>query len=123
MRDRRIIRVDTNTIHEASGQPEGGLDRVGDLAEDPGKSLNVRPIRGEDFAQWRVLYRGYADFYKAKQSDEMAAQVWSWLQDPEHEVQGLVVEEGEGKLVGLAHYRPFARPLSASVGCYLDDLF
>jgi len=42
---------------------------------------------------------------------------------PGHEVQGLVVEEGEGKLVGLAHYRPFARPLSASVGCYLDDLF
>ena len=62
--------------------------------EDPGKSLNVRPVRGEDFAQWRVLYRGYADFYKAKQSDEMAAQVWSWLQDPEHVVQGLVVEEG-----------------------------
>src|SRR3954465_13708566 len=85
--------------------------------------MNVRPIRGEDFAQWRVLYRGYADFYKAKQSDEMAAQVWSWLQDPEHEVQGLVVEGGAGKPVGLAPHRPFARPLSASVGCYLDDLF
>jgi GNAT superfamily N-acetyltransferase len=92
-------------------------------AEDPGKSLNVRPVRGEDFAQWRVLYRGYADFYKANQSDEMAAHVWSWLHDPEHEVQGLVVEDGEAELVGLAHYRPFARPLSASVGCYLDDLF
>src|SRR3954454_4898798 len=85
--------------------------------------MNVRPIRGEDFAQWRVLYRGYADFYKAKQSDEMAAHVVSWLQDPDHEVQGLVVEEGEGELVGLAHCRQFARPLLESVGCYLDDLF
>ena len=25
--------------------------------------------------------------------------------------------------MGLAHYRPFARPLHGSVGCYLDDLF
>jgi GNAT superfamily N-acetyltransferase len=25
--------------------------------------------------------------------------------------------------VGLAHFRPFARPLSASAGGFLDDLF
>jgi ribosomal protein S18 acetylase RimI-like enzyme len=25
--------------------------------------------------------------------------------------------------VGLAHYRPFARPLRASTGCFLVDLF
>ena len=28
-----------------------------------------------------------------------------------------------GVVVGLAHYRAFARPLSASVGGFLDDLF
>jgi GNAT superfamily N-acetyltransferase len=28
-----------------------------------------------------------------------------------------------GRLVGLAHYRPFPRPLSATFGCFLDDLF
>lgn len=28
-----------------------------------------------------------------------------------------------GRLLGLAHYRPFARPLSATTGCFLDDLF
>ena len=27
------------------------------------------------------------------------------------------------ELVGLAHYRPFARPLAATVGGYLDDLY
>jgi GNAT superfamily N-acetyltransferase len=91
--------------------------------ENPGQSLAVRPARAEDFAQWRVLYRGYADFYMVQQSDAMAAQVWSWIHDPTHEVQGLVVEDGQGQLVGLAHYRPFARPLSATVGCFLDDLF
>jgi GNAT superfamily N-acetyltransferase len=28
-----------------------------------------------------------------------------------------------GKLIGLAHYRGFARPLSAATGGFLDDLF
>ncbi|MFJ7264128.1 GNAT family N-acetyltransferase [Streptomyces globosus] len=85
--------------------------------------IQIRPVRAEDFAQWRALYRGYADFYEVDQTEEMAATVWSWLNDPGHEVSGLVAEAADGRLVGLAHYRPFARPLSATTGCYLDDLF
>ena len=38
------------------------------------------------------------------------------------EVQGLTVESADGTLVGLAHSRPFARPLMARVGCFVDDL-
>jgi GNAT superfamily N-acetyltransferase len=30
---------------------------------------------------------------------------------------------GDGRGVGLAHFRPFARPLAASTGGFLDDLF
>lgn len=45
------------------------------------------------------------------------------MNDPEHEVNALVAEDADGHLLGLAHYRPFARPLSATVGGYLDDLF
>ncbi|KJY36603.1 acetyltransferase [Streptomyces sp. NRRL S-444] len=83
----------------------------------------VRAVRAEDFAQWRALYRGYADFYKVEQTEEAAATVWSWVLDPGHEVSALVAENSAGRLVGLAHYRPFSRPLSATVGCFLDDLF
>ncbi|WP_051845012.1 GNAT family N-acetyltransferase [Streptomyces globisporus] len=36
---------------------------------------------------------------------------------------GPLAEAGDGRLVGLARFRPFARPLSASVGGRLDDLF
>jgi GNAT superfamily N-acetyltransferase len=43
--------------------------------------------------------------------------------DPRHEVEAIVATGGEQRLVGFAHYRPFARPLGASVGCFLDDLF
>ncbi len=88
-----------------------------------GKGPRVRPLSGGDADQWRGLYRGFADFYGVEQTEEMAARTWSWLQDPACEVQGLVVEDEQGRLVALAHYRPFARPLSASVGCFLDDLF
>jgi GNAT superfamily N-acetyltransferase len=52
----------------------------------------------------------------------MRDRVWGWLHDPEHEVEGFVAE-GQGGLVGLAHVRAFARPLSASTGGFLDDLF
>ncbi|AUG78045.1 Putative acetyltransferase [Kitasatospora sp. MMS16-BH015] len=93
--------------------------------ERPGAvaGLGVRAARGEDFGQWRELYRGYAEFYRVAQTEEQAALVWSWVQDPGHEVNALVVEDADGRLLGLAHYRTFARPLSASTGCFLDDLF
>lgn len=80
------------------------------------------PSRG-DFDRWREIYRGYADFYELDQSDEQAAMVWSWIHDPTHEVRALVVRDAAGVPVGLAHYRPFARPLRASTGCFVDDLF
>ncbi|MGW1807032.1 N-acetyltransferase family protein [Streptomyces sp. NPDC002078] len=85
--------------------------------------ITVRAVRPEDFPQWRALYRGYADFYKVEQTEEAAATVWSWVNDTAHEVNALVAEDADGRLVGLAHYRPFARPLSATVGGFLDDLF
>ncbi|NXY95381.1 GNAT family N-acetyltransferase [Streptomyces sp. BR123] len=85
--------------------------------------IKVRTVRAGDFDGWRALYRGYADFYRVEQTEETAGRVWSWVNDPGHEVQALVAEDAEGRLVGLAHYRPFARPLSATVGCFLDDLF
>lgn len=86
-------------------------------------SVNVRPVAAGDRAQWDGLYHGYADFYQVVQTDEMRDRVWSWLQDPAAESCGLVAEDADGKLLGIAHYRPFARPLSASTGGFLDDLF
>ena len=52
----------------------------------------------------------------------MRERVWSWLIDPSHEFDGLVVE-ADGRPVGIAHVRAFARPLAAETGLYLDDLF
>ncbi len=75
-----------------------------------------------DFSEWARLYAGYAAFYGVTQTEAMRAQVWSWVQDPGHPVQALVAR-GPAGLIGLAHARAFSRPLSASTGGFLDDLF
>ena len=80
-----------------------------------------RPVAGDRDA-WGALYAGYADFYRVEQTEAMRERVWGWIHDPAHET-GALVAESDGKLVGLAHFRPFARPLSASTGGFLDDLF
>ena len=80
-----------------------------------------RPLRA-DREDWDRLYAGYADFYGVAQTPAMRDRVWGWVHDPAHEVECFVAE-GEGGLVGLAHFRAFARPLSATVGGFLDDLF
>src|SRR5659263_649322 len=68
-------------------------------------SFTVGPPGPEDHAHWRELYRGYADFYQEPVTDEQLDRVWSWTP------------------VGLAHYRPYFRPLAAAVAGHLDDLF
>ena len=84
-------------------------------------TVTVRPLAAGDRAGWDLLYKGYADFYGVDQTDAMRDRVWGWLMDPAHEVTGFVAE-ADG-LVGLAHVRAFARPLSATVGGFMDDLF
>ena len=86
-------------------------------------TVRVLPAEPRHRAEWDALYAGYAAFYRVTQTPEMRDRVWSWIGDPAHEVCALIAEDAEGRAVGLAHYRPFARPLSASTGGYLDDLF
>jgi GNAT superfamily N-acetyltransferase len=83
----------------------------------------VRAPTPADRGRWRELYAAYAAFYEVEQPDDAAEVAWSWIQDPAHDVCALVVQDPDGHLAGLAHYRAFPRPLSASVGCFLDDLF
>lgn len=85
--------------------------------------VQIVPLAERHRADWERLYAGYAEFYKVTQTPEMRAKVWGWIHDPAHEVNAVVAEDEAGRAVGLAHYRAFARPLSASTGCFLDDLF
>jgi GNAT superfamily N-acetyltransferase len=83
----------------------------------------VRPVAPDDESAWRRLYRGYRSFYEMPSDEAAVDVVWGWLNDREHESNGFVAVDGSGRLAGLANVRPFARPLEAGTGLYLDDLF
>jgi GNAT superfamily N-acetyltransferase len=85
--------------------------------------IRVVAVAAEHRAAWDRLYAGYAAFYRVEQTAAMRDTVWRWLLDPAHEVDGLVAVAPDGRIVGLAHFRPFARPLAPAVGGFLDDLF
>ncbi len=85
-------------------------------------SIDVRPVADGDFFAWLDLYEKYAEFYETPLTDQKALLLWSWLTAPDHEEDGLVAVDGE-RLVGLAHFREFARPLEGDRGLFLDDLF
>ena len=84
--------------------------------------IDIRPAGTGDHDQWAVLYRGYRDFYRLVPDEAVVDRVWSWIGEPAHETRALVAVD-DGVLVGLAHFRRFARPSSGTVGLYLDDLF
>jgi GNAT superfamily N-acetyltransferase len=83
----------------------------------------IRPPEARDRAQWAALYAGCAAFHEVAQTAEMRAAVWGWLHDPASTLEGRVAEDGAGRLVGLAHFRPHLRPLSAATEGFLEDLF
>lgn len=86
-------------------------------------TVTIVPLAERHRTDWERLYAAYAAFYRATQTPEMRARVWGWIHDPAHEVNAFVAEDASGRAVGLAHWRAFARPLSASTGGFLDDLF
>ncbi len=86
-------------------------------------TTTVRRVDDGEFFTWLDLYTGYGEFYDTPLTDEKAVLVWSWLTDPNHELEAYFALNEAGEPVGLAHVRLFSRPLAGSRGLYLDDLF
>ena len=83
---------------------------------------SIREIQLKDKEQWQELYKGYANFYKVEMNIQILEKVWFWLNDKNHEVNGIVYEI-DGNIVALAHYRRMPRPLKGQDIGFLDDLF
>jgi GNAT superfamily N-acetyltransferase len=79
----------------------------------------VRPVSEPDRGRWAELYRGYAAFYDVPVPD--LDHLWRRITELA-EVECFVAER-DAEVVGLAHVRPFARPLEGDCGGFLDDLF
>lgn len=86
----------------------------------------MRPVRREDYGQWRALWDGYNAFYGREGStalpEEITAATWERFFTEAEPVRALVAEH-EGNVVGLVHYL-FHRSTSRLHDiCYLQDLF
>lgn len=85
--------------------------------------IAVRDLVAGDRAAWQQLYAGYGDFYETPLTDDKADLVFGWLLGTENESWCLVAVDENERVVGIAHYREFSRPLAGGRGLYLDDLF
>jgi RimJ/RimL family protein N-acetyltransferase len=82
----------------------------------------IRPVSPADEVRWKELFRSYREFYHLEESEEIVSRVWSWIADPDHEVESLVAEV-DGRINAIADFRRFSRPSTGSIGIWLDDLF
>ena len=85
--------------------------------------INVTRLNEADRAGWEALYHGYATFYKTAVTPEGLDTVWSWIFDEQKPFYALGVRDGNGKLIGLMHYREMPSPLRGQKVGFLDDLF
>lgn len=86
-------------------------------------AIAVTPLSPADHADWARLFAGYAAFYRVEQTPERVATTWGWLMDPGHVVEGVLARDGDGRAVGLAHYRAMPNPLRGAMVGFLDDLY
>lgn len=82
----------------------------------------LRDVEPADEAQWSQLYRQYRQFYKLV-DDSAVTVTWGWVVGRQHGLRSIVAASPEGQLVAFANLRTFARPSTATLGLYLDDLF
>ena len=82
----------------------------------------IRSLEQSDKENWAKLYKAYADFYKVTMNRWILDTLWGWIQDKNHEVNGICFEF-KGKIVGIAHFRTMPRPIKGQYIGFLDDLF
>ncbi|MDQ3375291.1 MAG: GNAT family N-acetyltransferase [Actinomycetota bacterium] len=83
----------------------------------------VRPIRDADRDTWLPLWRGYNDFYRNEPAEEVTQATFRRLCDGSDGFFGLVAEDEDGGLLGLAHAVFHPATWTTETYCYLEDLF
>jgi GNAT superfamily N-acetyltransferase len=83
----------------------------------------IRFVKNEDWGPWKVLWRGYLDFYRAELAEDLSRRTFERLCDQRDGLFGLVAETDEGELVGIANALVHPTTWSEAGYCYLEDLF
>ncbi len=90
-----------------------------------GKFL-VRDVQQRDFAEWKMLWGGYNEFYGRKGETALPEIItnaaWARFFDGYEPLHALVAENS-GRLVGLVHFLFHRSSIALTSNCYLQDLF
>ncbi len=89
----------------------------------PELPVTLRPLRREDEAQWRALWRDYLAFYETTLPEAIYASSFQRLLGEDPRDFNALVAECDGRLVGLAHYLFHRHGWKLEEVCYLQDLY
>jgi len=93
-----------------------------DRVSRPAEPVMIAAAQPQHEAAWRALFVAYCAVGGVAAADEAVDRVWSWIAD-EHAQTSCLVASVAGVLVGFAHVRVFERPIVASTGLWIDDLY
>ena len=85
--------------------------------------MKVRPVAERDRQDWEALFEAYCAFGGEKQTPEMRSRVWDWINDKAAQTTCFIAENDRGDVIGFVHFREYERPMPATKGAYIDDMF
>ncbi len=83
----------------------------------------IRPLRATDQADWRRLWTAYLQFYQTTVPEAVYASTFARLLGNDPRDFNALVAEGDGQLLGLAHYLFHRHAWKIEEVCYLQDLY
>lgn len=86
-------------------------------------AVKIRQAAQQDREEWDTLFEAYCEFGGDEQTAEMRDRVWGWIHDQTAQTLCLVAENDHGEVVGFTHFRSYERPMPATKGAYIDDMF
>ena len=86
-------------------------------------TVSIRRLEEADRNRWQDLFLDYFEFYEVTVPDNGFDQVWRWIFDPHNDFWCNLAVNDDGRIIGFAHYQLWHSTLTASMACYLADLF
>lgn len=83
--------------------------------------MKIRSLEKTDETEWRRLWAGYIDFYRAEVTEDVTGPLFARLMR-EGSHFGFVADGGD-RLLGFVHGLPHASTWSVKEYCYLEDLY
>ena len=86
-------------------------------------SLQIRPLRASDEADWRRLWTGYLEYYESTVPEVVYQTTFERLLSGDRNEYRCLLALESGAPVGLAHFLFHRSCWSVEDKCYLQDLF